>query len=144
MSASIIPAMQRLIAILEEENSALEEARIPDALALLSDKQDAARTLEQEVSAANERRDALCSCCPDDNETAAREDSPVFPYRDLLEQMTELGNRNGQLLQRAITAQKRVIELLTSTPMTARPQNYGNQGNYAPVNDRPALFVSKV
>lgn len=144
MSASIIPAMQRLIAILEAENSALEEARIPDALALLPDKQDAARTLEQEVSAANERRDTLCPCCPEDDETAAREDSPAFPYRDLLDQMTELGNRNGELLQRAITAQKRVIELLTSTPMTAQPQNYGNQGSYAPVNDRPALFISKV
>lgn len=59
MSASIIPAMQRLIAILEAENSALEEARIPDALALLPEKQDAARTLEQEVSAANDRRRIL-------------------------------------------------------------------------------------
>ncbi|MFT8521079.1 flagellar protein FlgN [Gluconobacter oxydans] len=144
MSASIIPAMQRLIAILEAENSALEEARIPDALALLPEKQDAARTLEQEVSAANDRREKLCPCCPEDDEAVAREDSPAFPYRDLLEQMTELGNRNGELLQRAITAQKRVIELLTSTPMTAQPQNYGNQGGYAPVTDRPALFVSKV
>lgn len=144
MIASIIPAMQRLIAILEAENSALEEARIPDALALLPEKQDAARTLEQEVSAANDRRENLCPCCPEDDEAVAREDSPAFPYRDLLEQMTELGNRNGELLQRAITAQKRVIELLTSTPMTAQPQNYGYQGGYAPVTDRPALFVSKV
>ncbi|MQR98377.1 flagellar protein FlgN [Gluconobacter aidae] len=144
MSASIIPAMQRLIAILEAENSALEEARIPDALALLQEKQDAARKLGQEVSAANDRRENLCPCCPEDDGTVAREDSPAFPYRDLLAQMTELGNRNGELLQRAITAQKRVIELLASTPMTAQPQNYGNQGGYAPVTDRPALFVSKV
>lgn len=143
MSASIIPAMQRLIAILEAENSALEEARIPEALALLADKQDAARTLEQEVSAANDRKESLCPCCPDDDENEKRVASPAFPYRELLEQMTELGNRNGELLQRAITAQKRVIELLTSTPATAVPQNYGNQGGYAPVTDRQALFISK-
>lgn len=142
MSASIIPAMQRLIAILEAENSALEEARIPDALALLGDKQDAARTLKHEVAVANDRREELCPCYPDD-ENAAGEDSPAFPYRNLLEQMTELGNRNGELLQRAITAQKRVIELLTSTPAAALPQNYGNQGSYAPVTDRQALFTSK-
>ncbi|GBR44148.1 flagellar protein FlgN [Gluconobacter roseus] len=142
MSASIIPAMQRLIAILEAENSALEEARIPDALALLNDKQDAARTLEQEVAIANDRKEELCPCCPDE-ENVAREDSPALPYRDLLEQMTELGNRNGELLQRAITAQKRVIELLTSTPTASLPQSYGNQGSYAPVTDRQALFISK-
>ncbi|MBS1101522.1 flagellar protein FlgN [Gluconobacter sp. Dm-62] len=143
MSASIIPAMQRLIAILEAENSALEEARIPDALALLADKQDAAKTLEDEVSAANDRREDLCPCRPEDEENKAQEGSAAFPYRDLLEQMTELGNRNGELLQRAITAQKRVIELLTSTPATSQPQNYGHQGSYAPAADRQALFVSK-
>ncbi|MBF0858988.1 flagellar protein FlgN [Gluconobacter sp. LMG 31484] len=142
MSASIIPAMQRLIAILEAENSALEEARILDALAFLGDKKDAARTLEHEVAAANDRKEELCPCCPDD-ENVAGADAPALPYRDLLEQMTELGNRNGELLQRAITAQKRVIELLTSTPTTALPQNYGNQGSYAPVTDRQALFTSK-
>ncbi|AQS89781.1 MULTISPECIES: flagellar protein FlgN [Gluconobacter] len=143
MSASIIPAMQRLIAILEAENSALEEARIPDALALLPDKQNAARTLEQEVSVANDRKQDLCPCCPDDEENPVQQESSALPYRDLLDQMTELGNRNGELLQRAITAQKRVIELLTSTPAAALPQNYGNQGAYAPVSERQALFVSK-
>ncbi|KXV46908.1 hypothetical protein AD945_12505 [Gluconobacter albidus] len=143
MSASIIPAMQRLIAILEAENSALEEARIPDALALLPDKQNAARTLEQEVSVANDRKQDLCPCCPDDEENPVQQESSALPYRDLLDQMTELGNRNGELLQRAIMAQKRVIELLTSTPAAALPQNYGNQGAYAPVSERQALFVSK-
>ncbi|MBS1092046.1 flagellar protein FlgN [Gluconobacter sp. Dm-74] len=143
MSASIIPAMQRLIAILEEENSALEEARIPDALALLPDKQNAARTLEQEVAVANDRKKDLCPCCPDDEDSEEKLESSALPYRDLLEQMTELGNRNGELLQRAITAQKRVIELLTSTPATTLPQNYGNQGAYAPVSERQAFFTSR-
>ena len=144
MSASIIPAMQRLIAILEAENSALEEARIPDALALLPDKQNAAKTLEQEVAVANDRKKDLCPCCPDDEEGAVQQEFSVFPYRDLLEQMTELGNRNGELLQRAITAQKRVIELLTSTPAATLPQNYSNQGAYAPASERQAFFTSRV
>lgn len=143
MSASIIPAMQRLIAILEAENTALEEARIPDALALLDDKQDAAKTLEKEVSAANVRMEDFCPCLSEGGANEGREDWPAFPYRDLLEQMTELGNRNGELLQRAITAQKRVIELLTATPAAALPQNYGNQGGYVASVDRQALFVSK-
>ncbi|GBR67178.1 flagellar protein FlgN [Gluconobacter kanchanaburiensis] len=143
MSASIIPAMQRLISILEAENSALEEARIPDALTLLPDKQAAARILEQEVAAANDRRQGQCPrCSEDDDGISVGEFLPALPYRELLEQMMELGNRNGELLQRAITAQKRVIELLTAKPVASLPQNYGNQGDYAPVTDRQAFFNS--
>lgn len=138
MSASIIPAMQRLIDVLEAENAALECAKIPEVLALLPEKQQAATQLAREVSVANDRRESLCSRPEEIEETGFS-----APYRELLEQMADLGHRNGELLQRAIAAQKRVIELLTKVPSHGLPPNYGQQGGYMQTTERQALFTSK-
>ncbi|EHH68802.1 flagellar protein FlgN [Gluconobacter morbifer] len=142
MSLSLVSAIKRLIAVLKAENDALTAAQVPQALALLPEKQAAATALEKEVADATARQ-SVCGTRSADVQLPDKPAAPFLPYHHLLEQVTELGNRNGELLQRAITAQKRVIDLLTETPPTSLTQGYGQQGSYASPADRQVLFISK-
>lgn len=133
MSRPIISAMENLVAVLNEENTALSQGLIPEALALTANKQAAASELERAI------------------ETAPAQDMCVFAeaslspeHRTLLETMLELSRQNGELLQSAIKAQKRLVELLTDPLPSETPQNYGSLGDYAQgKGHRQALFVSR-
>ncbi|MGY8606821.1 flagellar protein FlgN [Gluconobacter cerinus] len=133
MTTSIITAMEELIAILALENNALSEARLPDALKLIPQKQAAATKLETAIATASEK------------DACAFTGTPLLPeHSSLLEKMITLGKRNGELLQHAIASQKRVIELLTTFPSSETMQSYGHKGAYAhEEGKRQALFVSR-
>ncbi|GFE94995.1 MULTISPECIES: flagellar protein FlgN [unclassified Gluconobacter] len=133
MTTSIISAMKKLIAILALENDALSEARLSDALKLIPQKQDIAAELETAIATASEK------------DACAFAGTPLSPeHRSLLEEMIALGKRNGELLQHAISSQKRVIELLTTFPPSEMVQGYGHTGTYAQEEgQRQALFISR-
>ena len=133
MTTSIISAMKKLIAILALENDALSEARLSDALKLIPQKQDIAAELETAIATAAEK------------DACTFAGTPLSPeHRSLLEEMIALGKRNGELLQHAISSQKRVIELLTTFPPSETVQGYGHTGTYAQEEgQRQALFISR-
>ncbi|UMM09849.1 flagellar protein FlgN [Gluconobacter frateurii] len=133
MTILIISAMEKLVAILKRENGALSLGRIPEALSLTSDKQTAAVELEKAIEAASIQD--MCVFA----------DTSISPeHRTLLETMLDLSKQNGELLQRAIKTQKRLIELLTDPLPSEAPQSYGSLGSYAEgASKRQALFVSR-
>ena len=133
MSMLIISAMEKLVSILEAENACLSQGRIPEALLLTSDKKSAASALGDAIEAASSQD--MCVFA----ETAI---SPE--HRILLETMLNLSKQNGDLLQRAIKTQKRLIELLTDPLPAEAPQSYGSMGSYAgSPPKRQSLFVSR-
>lgn len=133
MTMLIISAMEHLVAILKMENAALSQGRIPEALSLTPDKQTAASELEKAIEAASTQD--MCVFA----------DTSISPeHRTLLETMLDLSKQNGELLQRAIKTQKRLIELLTDPLPSEAPQSYGSLGGYAEgTSKRQVLFVSR-
>lgn len=123
------PVLSRLMALLEilkSENQALEHAKFSEAIALLPEKQAATTALTQAVE----------STSPHESTSSSES-----PHHHLIEQFARLSTRNAALLERAITAQRRVVELLTAPPSDAEPQGYGQQGGYTSANTtRQATF----
>lgn len=140
MNKDVLEAMKRLIAVLEAENDALGEARLAEATALLAEKQEAAARLAQAVREA----EALCVAPHGNPAPVPGTPKPPSPERALLRRMLDLSRRNDRLLERAIAAQKRVIDLLTALPADKTIRPYGNQGSYAEGGpNRPNLFTSR-
>ncbi|GBR46543.1 hypothetical protein [Neokomagataea thailandica] len=111
------PVISRLITLLEvlrSENRALETAQIPDALALLPQKKAATEALAAAVQ----------------NTPPPLSATQKNKHHPLIEEFSALTARNAVLLQRAISAQQRVVELLTAPPPEAEPQSYGQKGGY--------------
>lgn len=133
MTMLIISAMEHLVAILKMENAALSQGLIPEALSLTPDKQTAASELEKAIEAASTQD--MCVFA----------DTSISPeHRTLLETMLDLSKQNGELLQRAIKTQKRLIELLTDPLPSEAPQSYGSLGGYTEgTSKRQVLFVSR-
>ncbi|GBR51445.1 hypothetical protein AA106555_0547 [Neokomagataea thailandica NBRC 106555] len=125
---TIISRLAALLAILKSENSALEKANISAALALLPQKEAAAAALTEAIANVPQR---------DGAHTAS-------PYQALLDEFEALSERNGELLHRAISAQRHVIELLTSSASQSEAQGYGQKGLYTPshTNSNAPFFVS--
>ncbi|MBR0558528.1 flagellar protein FlgN [Neokomagataea anthophila] len=112
----IVSRLMALLDILRSENQALETAQLPHALALLPQKQAATEALTQAVQNATPKPHIASNA---ENQ-----------HHHLIEEFSTLTARNAALLQRAISAQRRVVELLTAPPPEAEPHSYGQKGGY--------------
>lgn len=119
MSDTLFAATTRLADLLAQENAALAALDLPRAVALLREKQDAARSF----AAAQQAAPAEGTASP----VAAR-------LRDLAEQ-------NRRLLERGIAIQGEVIGLIAAAlPKAAGPPRYAATGAPA-CGGRPVAFT---
>lgn len=116
----IILITERLIDVLKRENSALKEHRAKDLHELLDDKVTMSRVYETRMQYFNKNPDELT------NSSADLQDK----LRDLAAQINSLLQDNTKMLQVAIEANRRVVDMIAEAVKSSNPGagTYGSNG----------------
>ncbi len=116
----VILITERLIDVLERENAALKDRRNVELHELLDDKVTLSRVYETRMQFFNENPDALI------NSPAEHRDR----LRELADKISALLKENADMLQVAIKANRRVVDMIAEAVKTAAPGpgTYGANG----------------
>lgn len=116
----VILITERLIDVLERENTALLERRSKDLHELLDDKVTLSRVYETRMQHFSKNPDALVNSPPEQSSK----------LRKLAARINTLLEDNASLLQTAIAANRRVVDLIADAVKTATPgvATYGANG----------------
>lgn len=116
----VILITERLIDVLERENAALKDRRNIELHELLDDKVTLSRVYETRMQFFNENPDALSNAAPELGDK----------LRELAERISELLEENANMLKIAITANRRVVDMIAEAVKTVTPGagTYGSNG----------------
>ena len=121
MTDQTVAVIEKANALLEEENSFLQEGNIPAVMALLKRK--------EAILAQLNNLTILCRRPADDSEkSCCSEELPIAT-----EKLNHTVEQNRALLQQAMSAQKHIVQLLTaSLSPPGNKTHYGKTGSYNP------------
>ncbi|NQW02086.1 MAG: flagellar protein FlgN [Rhodospirillales bacterium] len=116
----IILITERLIAVLERENAALRERRNTELHALLDDKVTLSRVYETRMQFFNQNPEALVNSPPELREK----------LREMAARISTMLQENAQMLKTAITANRRVVDMIAEAVRNVTPGagTYGANG----------------
>lgn len=119
--ADLINVTDRLIDVLERENEILRERRHAELSGLLDEKETIARVYQARIMGLQEHPDQLDGVDPDDRDQ----------LRKLATKVDRLINQNARMLEAAMTASRRVVDLVAEALRdTANPAGtYGKGGS---------------